>query len=65
MMHDEIVIEPNSGFKHYWQDIWRYRELFYILAWRDIARSLQTDGDRHRLGADPAVYHDDRLHDRF
>ena len=42
-MHDEIVIEPNSGFKHYWQDIWRYRELFYILAWRDIlVRYKQT-----------------------
>ena len=42
-MHDELVIEPNSGFKHYWQDIWRYRELFYILAWRDMAvRYKQT-----------------------
>ena len=40
---EEIVIEPNSGFKHYWQDIWRYRELFYILAWRDIlVRYKQT-----------------------
>ena len=43
MMHDEILIEPNRGFKHYWRDIWRYRELFYILAWRDIlVRYKQT-----------------------
>ncbi len=28
---------------HYWRDIWRYRELFYILAWRDLAvRYRQT-----------------------
>src|ERR1700756_2097044 len=40
---DELVIEPGRGFKHYWQDIWRYRELFYILAWRDVAvRYKQT-----------------------
>ena len=40
---DEILIEPGRGFKHYWRDIWRYRELFYILAWRDIlVRYKQT-----------------------
>ena len=42
-MQDEILIEPGRGFKHYWRDIWRYRELFYILAWRDIlVRYKQT-----------------------
>lgn len=40
---EEIVIEPGQGIKHYWRDLWRYRELFYILAWRDIAvRYKQT-----------------------
>jgi lipopolysaccharide transport system permease protein len=40
---DELVIEPNSGFRNYWHDLWRYRELFYILAWRDVAvRYKQT-----------------------
>jgi lipopolysaccharide transport system permease protein len=40
---DELVIEPGRGFTHYWADIWRYRELFYILAWRDIqVRYKQT-----------------------
>ncbi|PZR11679.1 MAG: phosphate ABC transporter permease [Flavobacterium psychrophilum] len=29
--------------KNYWQDLWRYRELFYILSWRDIkVRYKQT-----------------------
>ena len=31
------------GIKHYWRDLWRYRELFYFLAWRDIlVRYKQT-----------------------
>jgi lipopolysaccharide transport system permease protein len=43
MMQDEIIIEPGRGFKHYWKDLWNYRELFYFLAWRDIAvRYKQT-----------------------
>jgi lipopolysaccharide transport system permease protein len=40
---DELVIEPGRGFTNYWRDLWRYRELFYILAWRDVAvRYKQT-----------------------
>ena len=31
-----VVITSNQGVRHYWQDLWRYRELFYFLAWRDI-----------------------------
>ncbi len=39
----ETVIEPNMGYAHYWRDLWRYRELFMFLAWRDIAvRYKQT-----------------------
>jgi lipopolysaccharide transport system permease protein len=42
-MSDELVIEPGKHAKQYWHDIWRYRELFQILAWRDIAvRYKQT-----------------------
>ena len=38
-----IVIEPGRTEKNYWADLWRYRELFFILAWRDIAvRYKQT-----------------------
>ena len=41
-MH-ELLIEPGRTEKNYWSDLWRYRELFYILAWRDISvRYKQT-----------------------
>ncbi len=39
----ELVIEAGRAEKHYWIDLWRYRELFYILSWRDITvRYKQT-----------------------
>jgi lipopolysaccharide transport system permease protein len=39
----ELVLEPGSAARHYWLDLWRYRELFAILAWRDISvRYRQT-----------------------
>ncbi len=39
----ELVIEPGRVEKNYWRDIWRYRELFYILSWRDLrVRYKQT-----------------------
>jgi lipopolysaccharide transport system permease protein len=38
-----IIIEPGRAEKNYWNDLWRYRELFYILSWRDIkVRYKQT-----------------------
>jgi lipopolysaccharide transport system permease protein len=39
----DLWIEAGHTEKHYWGDLWRYRELFYILAWRDVAvRYKQT-----------------------
>lgn len=39
----DLVIEPGRTEKNYWKDLWRYRELFYILSWRDIkVRYKQT-----------------------
>lgn len=39
----ELILEPGRAEKNYWRDLIRYRELFYILAWRDIAvRYKQT-----------------------
>lgn len=32
----DIIIEPNKTIKHFWQELWQYRELFFFLAWRDI-----------------------------
>ena len=38
-----IIIESGRAEAHYWRDLWRYRELFYVLAWRDITvRYKQT-----------------------
>jgi len=40
---NELIIEAGRTEKHYWADLWRYRELFYILSWRDISvRYKQT-----------------------
>lgn len=38
-----LVIEAGRTERHYWRDLWRYRELFLFLAWRDIlVRYKQT-----------------------
>ena len=38
-----LTIKAGRAEKHYWKDLWRYRELFYFLAWRDIlVRYKQT-----------------------
>jgi len=40
---DIILIEAGRTEHHYWKDLWRYRELFYFLAWRDVlVRYKQT-----------------------
>jgi len=37
------VIEPGRLERNYWTDLWRYRELFQVLAWRDLSvRYKQT-----------------------
>ncbi|MFH1079350.1 MAG: ABC transporter permease [Pseudomonadota bacterium] len=39
----KIIIEAGRTEKNYWADLWRYRELFLILAWRDLSvRYKQT-----------------------
>ena len=38
-----LVLEAGRAERHYWLDLWTYRELFAILAWRDLAvRYKQT-----------------------
>lgn len=42
-MQDLIIIEPGRRERHYWLELWRYRELFAVLAWRDLSvRYKQT-----------------------
>ena len=39
----ELVIEAGHTERNYWRDLFRYRELFYFLAWRDVlVRYKQT-----------------------
>ncbi len=43
MKKDIIIIEAGRSERNYWMDLWKYRELFYFLAWRDIlVRYKQT-----------------------
>jgi lipopolysaccharide transport system permease protein len=40
---NELIIEAGHTEREYWRDLWRYRELFYFLAWRDLlVRYKQT-----------------------
>lgn len=40
---DELVLEAGRTEAHYWRDLWRYRDLFLFLAWRDLlVRYKQT-----------------------
>ena len=43
LLQNRLIIEAGRSENQYWKDIWRYRELFYFLAWRDIlVRYKQT-----------------------
>src|SRR5262245_23835296 len=43
MQQRVVIIEPGRADRQYWRDLWAYRELFLILAWRDVAvRYKQT-----------------------
>ena len=43
MMNAEMIIEAGHSEGQYWRDLWRYRELLYFLAWRDVlVRYKQT-----------------------
>jgi len=43
MANQKLIIEAGRIERHYWRDLWLYRELFYFLAWRDIlVRYKQT-----------------------
>jgi homopolymeric O-antigen transport system permease protein len=42
-MTDLVILEAGRREHHYWLDLWRYRELFRVLAWRDLSvRYKQT-----------------------
>ena len=40
---EELIIEAGRTERNYWRDLWRFRELLYFLAYRDIlVRYKQT-----------------------
>jgi lipopolysaccharide transport system permease protein len=40
---NKLILEPGRSAKNYWRDLFHYRELFLILAWRDVVvRYKQT-----------------------
>jgi lipopolysaccharide transport system permease protein len=40
---NKLILEPGRAGKNYWRDLFHYRELFFILAWRDVVvRYKQT-----------------------
>ena len=40
---NELIIEQGRAERGYWRDVWQYRELLQVLAWRDISvRYKQT-----------------------
>ena len=60
-----LVIRAGRTERHYWRDLWRYRELFYFLAWRDILVRYKQTGNRDSMGAHSAVSDDACLHVHF
>ncbi len=43
MSETTLILEAGRAEEHYWRDLWRYRELFSVLAWRDVSvRYKQT-----------------------
>lgn len=40
---EPVILEAGRAEKNYWRDLWHYRELFQVLAWRDVSvRYKQT-----------------------
>jgi hypothetical protein len=60
-----LIIEAGRTERHYWMDLWRYRELFYFLGLARPPGALQADGDRCCLGTDPALLNDGGFHRRL
>ena len=60
-MEERIIIESGRPELHYWLGLWRYRELFWVLVWRDLAvRYKQTI-----MGANPALARDADFYHHF
>jgi hypothetical protein len=64
-MSEIVIIAPKRQHPNLWRDLWRYRELFYVLAWRDLAVRVEANSDRRGLGGDPAISDNGGLYSDF
>ena len=56
-MAEVIVIESGRYERNYWCDLWRYRELFRVLAWRDLAVRYKQTVIGIAVGGHPPLSH--------
>jgi lipopolysaccharide transport system permease protein len=49
----EVVLEAGRAERHYWLELWQYRELLRVLAWRDVAVRYK----QRLIGAAPSSDH--------
>ena len=61
-MPSVIVIEAGRTERHYWLDLWRYRELFQVLAWRDLSVRYKQTVIGVAVGAHSTLSHHARIH---
>ena len=64
-MPDVIVIEAGRTERHYWLDLWRYRELFRVLAWRDLSVRYKQTVIGVVWALISALSHHARIHDHL
>ena len=63
-MQEVIVIGAGRSERHYWLDLWRYRELFHVLAWRYLPSAINRRL-LASLGARSPVSHHGGIHDHL
>ena len=60
-----LILEAGRADRQYWRDLWRYRELFFILAWRDVAVRYKQTAIGVAWALVAALPHHGRLHPRL
>ena len=64
-MSDLIILEAGRRERHYWRDLWRYRELFRVLAWRDLSVRYKQTVIGVAVGSNSACSNHASLHDHL
>ena len=64
-MDNVVVIEAGRSERHYWLDLWRYRELVLGARPAGPVGPLQANSHRRIVGADSPFPHDVGIHHCF